>query len=113
MEMPRLSKDIRKVVQLQRDQDGTLVPNVIYKAEGRKKKGTSMLRPLERSVRKVMRSQSEFAGTYLGKHSRSNQKRTDGWIKDITSNVAKAESKGRKALMKNGLRWPTTMMGMA
>ena len=45
MEMPRLNKSVRKVVKLQRDEDGTLVPTVIYKGAREKRKVSSALRP--------------------------------------------------------------------
>jgi hypothetical protein len=106
MELPRLSKDVRSIVQLQRDDDGTLVPSVIYRAERRKKRGSSTFKPLEKTVRKIAKSQTRFAGTYLKKHARSNEKRKDGWMKDLVTNLTNAESKGRKSLTKNGMRWP-------
>jgi hypothetical protein len=106
MEMPRLSKSVRKVVRLQRDANGIFVPTVIYKGETGKRKGSAALRPFERGLRRLVRAQSTAADSYLGKHNRSNQKRKDGWIKDFVSNAATAERKGRKTLTKSSRRWP-------
>jgi len=107
MEMPRLNKSVRRVVQLQPDEDGTFVPTVIYKGGTKKKKNSSALRPVERIVRKLAKSQVRMSDTYLKKHTRSNQKRKDGWLKDFASNVTRAGTKARKTLGKNSMRWPT------
>jgi hypothetical protein len=107
MEMPRLHKSIRRVVKLQTDEDGTIVPTVIYRAGSRKRKISSGLQPIERVVRRLARSQVKMADTYLKKHTRSNQKRKDGFLKDFISNVTNAGTKGRKALGKNSMRWPS------
>ena len=107
MEMPRLNKSVRKIVQLQRDEDGSLVPTVIYKGGTRKRKVSSELRPLEKGVRRLVRSHATLTNTYLKRHNRSNEKRKDGWVKDFVSNVSKAGRKGRKSLGKSVMRWPT------
>src|SRR5690349_19390747 len=101
MEMPRLSKTVRKIVKLERDEDGSLVPTVLYKASQGKRKVSSALGPLEKGIRKLAKSQATMADSYLAKHNRSNEKRRDGWIRDLASNVTTAERKGRKKLIKN------------
>ncbi len=102
MEMPRLNKSVRKIVQLQRDEDGSL-----YKGGTRKRKVSSELRPLEKGLRRLVRSHATLTNTYLKRHNRSNEKRKDGWVKDFVSNVSKAGRKGRKSLGKSVMRWPT------
>jgi hypothetical protein len=111
MEMPRLSKSVRRVVQLQYDESGNLVPTVVYKRRSRKRKASSSLRPLEKSVRKMARAQATFANTYLRKHNRSSRKRRDGWLSDFVSNCADAGKKARKPLRitKSYKRWPTPL----
>jgi len=101
MELPRLSKSVRKVVKLDRAEDGTLVPTVIYKESDGKKKVSSVLRPLEKGIRRIARAQATMAGNYLGKHNRSSQKRRNGWITDFAFNLASAGNKGRKTLTKS------------
>jgi hypothetical protein len=107
MEMPRLSKSVRKVVQLQRNADGSLMPTVVYKGRSGKKKVSSALKPIEKGIRKLARAQATMADSYLGRHNRSNQKSRDGWLKDLASNVTNAADKGRKRITKNSMRWPT------
>jgi hypothetical protein len=106
MEMPRLPKSVRRIVKLQSDERGALIPTVLYKERSRKRKVSSGLRPLERSIRKLARSQVRMADSYLSRHNRSNRKRKDGWLKDLASNVTNAGSKGRKTLSKDMMRWP-------
>jgi hypothetical protein len=107
MELPRLSKSIRKVVKLQRDDDGAMVPTVVYKGPRGKKKTSSALRPIEKGIRRIARAQATMADSYLSRHNRSNQKNRDGWLKDLASNVVNAGDKGRKKFSKNCMRWPT------
>jgi hypothetical protein len=109
MEMPRFNKTVRKVVRLQLDEDGSRVPIVVYQGKGKKKKVSSALKPLERGVRKMARAHVRAADSYLGKHTRSNEKRRDGWLKDLASNVTNATDKGRKTFSKKSMRWPTMM----
>jgi hypothetical protein len=98
MELPRLGKSIRKVVLLQTDHAGKVVPTVIYKSRTKSKKVTRTFRPLEKGLRRVARAQVAFANTYLDKHNRSNQKRKDGWLTDFVSNIAQAGKNGTKKL---------------
>ena len=53
--------------------------------------GTSeMLRPLERSVRKLVLREAEIAQSYLSLHKRSNQRKRNGWMKDLPRNILRA-----------------------
>jgi hypothetical protein len=106
MEMPRLNKSVKRVVKLERDQDGTMVPTLIYKSDSGRRKVSSAMRPLEKGVRKVVRAQSKLVDTYLERHDRSNRKKKDGWLKDVVSNVSRSAKKSQKTLSKNNLRWP-------
>ena|SRR5688572_19816949 len=97
MEMPRLGKSVRSVVLLQRDETGNLTPTVIFKT-ARKRKVSRLLKPLEKSVRKIASAQVASADKYYDKHNRSNQKRKDGWLRDFVSNVVDAGKSGEKKL---------------
>src|SRR5688572_23709250 len=100
MEMPRLNKSVRRVVKLDRDDKGALVPTLIYKSRAKKKKSSSALKPIEKMARRVARSQARAADTYLRKHDRSNEKRKGGWMKDIVPNLTNASDKARKTMTK-------------
>ena len=49
-----------------------------------------MLRPLERSVRKLVLREAEIAQYYLSLHKRSNQRKRNGWMKDLPRNILRA-----------------------
>jgi hypothetical protein len=106
MEMPRLGKSVRKVVKLERDDDGTFVPTLVYKGGSQKKKVSSALRPLERGIRRIARSHVVMGDAYLKKHNRSNEKNRDGWIRDLVTNVGNAANKGQKRLTKTSKLLP-------
>ena len=95
----RLSKSVQRVSLLGQDPSGRVTPIVIYKKQQKKrKKGAAGLRYYERAVRRLARAQQAFAGSYAGKHDKSNQKRRDGWIRDYPLNVAKDTRRGAKRL---------------
>ena len=98
MNVPRLSKTVRRMIAFDRDVTGRLRPVVLVDRRRKKKKQTRGLRPLERMVRTVSNANDAFAGTYARRHRRSNRKRKDGWLRDSLVNVAKAANKGRKKL---------------
>ena len=98
MEMQRLGKSVRKVIQLQKDDAGNVIPVVLYKKSDRKRKVSPLLEPLDKAVRKVAASQVAFANSYVDRHNRSNQKRADGWVGDLATNIVEAGRNGAKKL---------------
>ncbi len=101
MQIARINKSVRKVIQLQKDSNGNQAPVVLYRKTGGNKKMTSNLRPLEKAVRRMMTAESAVLNTYLEKHERSNQKTKDGWLRDMVPNIVEAGEKGRKKLRIN------------
>ena len=53
------------------------------------KKGSRMLRPIERRLRKLMRAEYKALGRYLVLHDQSRRKRRNGWVRDLPGNVTK------------------------
>jgi hypothetical protein len=106
MDMPRLSKSVRQITVLQRDQTGTVAPVVVFKRRRGKKKGTKYVRPFEKAVRSLTEASDATTGTYLRRHKKSNRKRRDGWVRDIANNVVKANNKGLKELK------PAALLGL-
>jgi hypothetical protein len=98
MDMPRLSKSIRRITVLQTDPSGHLAPVVVFRRGRSRKKGTRGFRIFERGTRRVMKAQRRAAGSYLSRHDKSNTKRRDGWIRDLPLNVVRAGQKMRKSL---------------
>lgn len=98
MDMPRLSKSVRRVTVLQKDGSGVLTPVVVYKRGRRKNKTTRAFRPVERIVRSLAEANDAVAGTYLREYKKSNRKRRDGWARDMPINLLRAARKGTKKI---------------
>ena len=67
---------------------------------GPRKKQAKALKPLERLVRKLVKSELAAAKTYLERHELSNQKKTNGWVKDLGKNLKKAVNAAEKSAKK-------------
>jgi hypothetical protein len=104
----RFSGAVRRVVQLQQDSTGNTVAVEIYRKPGdERKKGSRLMRPVDKAIRRAAEAQQTTAATYLEKHDKSNAKRRDGWLRDLNANVWDATRKGQKALKLNRLILPT------
>lgn len=100
----RFSDTVRRVVQLQPDATGHLTPVVLYERDApRRKKGSRMVRPFERLVHRIAKSNKAQAEKYLARHERSNLKKRDGWVRDFNVNVIRSFQAGQKPLRWN--RW--------
>jgi hypothetical protein len=53
------------------------------------KKERKRLKPIERRLRKLIRSEHRALGRYLTLHDRSRRKRRSGWAGDLRKNLAK------------------------
>lgn len=103
----RFSSAVRSVIQLQKDSAGNTVPVEIYrKPEEEPKKGSRMVRPVDRAVRRMARAQEAMASRYLERHDRSNAKERDGWLRDLNTNVTSAARQGQKALKLSRIIFP-------
>ena len=98
MELPPLSKTIRRVTIVERDASGETRAVAVYVRPRRRKRQTRGLKPVERAVRAASKAGDAFATTYRSRHRRSNRKRRDGWLRDSLLNLAKAGDRARKKL---------------
>lgn len=98
MDIPRVSKSVRRITVLQPDPSGTVSPVVIYERRPSRKKGTRAFRLLERTTRRFADAQARGATSYLARHRKSNESRKDGWIRDFNVNVVHALRKSSKGL---------------
>lgn len=98
MELPRLSKTIRRVTVVERDASGAMQAVAVYVRRRRRKRQTRGLKPVERAVRAISRAGDAFTTTYRSRHGRSNRKRRDGWLRDSLLNLANAGDKARRKL---------------
>jgi hypothetical protein len=70
----------------------------VYREEKGKKKQTRGLRGVGKFSRRLAEAVSTMSDNYLERHDRSNEKRRDGWARDYSVNVFKANQKGMKKL---------------
>lgn len=92
----RLNKTVRRIIVLA-PAEGQAV--TVYKGKRRKKKkGSRMMRPLEKATRRLGKATRQSARTYLARHGKSNRKKKDGWLRDINYNVYRAALKHAKTL---------------
>lgn len=106
MEDLRLPKSVKRITVLEFDGSGTgvVVQHTLERKRKKRKKGTKALRPLERLVRKGAKAQESLTATYVRRHQRSNKKK-DGWLRDLSVNVARATAKAARKLRPKRLAW--------
>jgi hypothetical protein len=98
MDMPRLSKSVRRVTVLQPDANGIVAPVVVFRRDRKKKKQSAYVKPFEQFGRSLVEVSDTTTGDYLRRHKKSNRKHRDGWIRDAATNLMRANSKGAKKL---------------
>ena len=92
-------RSVREVSMIRKDADGGVSRTVLYKSQGRKrKKQTAGLKSVERMVHSAAKAEDAFASSYLARHERSNQKKRDGWIRDLNKNLYRATKRGSKKM---------------
>lgn len=92
------SKNVRRIIVFQTDDSGTMVPATIYRKKRKRKRQSRGMREVERLVRRLGRANQTAADTYMLRHNLSNQKKRDGWLRDLGKNVYKANRKGTRKL---------------
>lgn len=70
----------------------------IFKMEKEEKTPTKRTRIVERSVVEFCKAGQAGFKEYIKLHEESNEKKKDGWLKDIVPNVIKAELEAIKSL---------------
>jgi len=94
-----MSGDIKKATILQSDNDFGGIPTTLdgdrvgRKKKKKRKKQSAALKPLEKAIFKQAKKYDEATTLYKERHSKSNSKKKNGWIKDFPKNYAKAMSK--------------------
>lgn len=99
----KLGRGVARITILRSDQTGQSVPTVIFKKNRGRKKGSAGLRTLEKMTRHVVSAGNTSSDRYLERHKRSNRKRKNGWLRDLGTNMSRAQSKGMKKLRPS--RW--------
>lgn len=97
MDLPRMSKSVRRITIFEHDKStGGVKPVVLLQRRRQGKKGKVMFRPLERGVRMVADGADSAASAYRCRHKKSNRKRRDGWLRDLSLNISRSGRKGFK-----------------
>lgn len=80
--------------------DGTNGPTttVLYEKERRKRKVSKRWRKIEKVVRRMTRAQGVASQEYLDRHERANERKKNGWMKKLGTNVRKSVRRGLKKL---------------
>jgi hypothetical protein len=86
---------IKRVTVLKRDDSGRIVSREAFEGDRRGKRTTRNLRPMERGIRKLVDFQTRVLDEYMARHERSNEKKRDGWLKDMPKNVFRAVKKAK------------------
>lgn len=98
MDLPRLSRTVRRITILNKDEAGNVVPVVVFDKGRKKKQGTRALKQAERVARGWAEAASDATSVYLRAHKKANRKRRDGWLRDLNISLMQAGRKGLKKL---------------
>lgn len=98
----KLSKAVKRIVIPQQaaasTTTGGLTPGVyVLKHKKKRKKLSKGSRFLEKLMRHGARAQRKTTDNYLYRHNRSNRKKKDGWLRDLSNNLSRSSNKGRKS----------------
>ena len=97
MEIRRIKGIKRIIIPASAQPNGGTGQAIQLKAKSRKRKKQSKgLKFLEKVTRRAGRSNSSVFDKYLKRHKRSNRKKKDGWLKDLSKNSFNSMRKGRK-----------------
>jgi hypothetical protein len=94
----QLPKSIKRITLIRADAQGVAEPQTIYRLAKKRKKQSAGLKFFEKLTRRNLQSQQAYADTLLAKHERSNEKKRDGWLRDLGDNTYKASRKAQKKL---------------
>lgn len=81
------------------------VSQVVYKSKKKKRKKRKLSRwvkPLERVQRRLLEAQQTYNDELLDRNRRSNRKRRDGFLRDNSLNMLRAQRKAFKRLRRLG-----------
>jgi hypothetical protein len=92
----KLGRSIRRVSIIKADGSGEIV---LHKGKkSKKKKQNKELKPMERAVRHMADANLASAKSFSNSHRKSNRKKKNGWLRDISKNIMRANRKGNKKL---------------
>ena len=101
MELQVLDRVVRRVTLLRSSPTGETDAIPIYRRKRKKKKNSRKLKDFEGFTKSAFKAKQTQIDTYLDRHRKSNRKRKNGWLKDLPSNLFKANRKGFRKLRKD------------
>jgi hypothetical protein len=87
---------IKSIRVLDREPGGELRTSAVY--ERPRRRVSKQYRGIEKFVRRFAEANRDASEIYLERHKRSNEKKKDGWLKQLSTNSQKARRKGWKKL---------------
>ncbi len=99
MEPIKINSIVESITFLKATSDGSYQCKRLTET-GLRKKQSKTLKPIERMIRKIVKCELAGANAYLERHDRSNKRKSNGWIRDIGKNLAKAVNTARKSAKK-------------
>lgn len=95
----KLPKSVKRITILRADGvDGSGGGDrvVVRKKKKKKKQSKGLTKIFERMTRRTAKAGSKTSSRYLSRHNRSNRKRRDGWVRDLSYNMMRAGRTGGK-----------------
>ena len=93
-----MSNAVKRIIQLQSSDSDEVFAKTLYKKK--KKKGALLIRPLEKTVRKMVKAHKNMLKCYLKRHDKSNKKKKNGWLLDLAPNVGACNLGAAKSVLK-------------
>jgi hypothetical protein len=97
----KLPKAVRRITILRTPEKLTLGGGLgrieVKRKRKRKKQSKGLTRLFERVARRSAKADSKTAKAYLDRHRRSNRKKRDGWLRDLSYNIMRSRRKGGKS----------------
>jgi hypothetical protein len=87
---------VRRIVQVGADAPA----QVVFEQKAKKGPKAPLIKKLGKRLDKGLRARNEAVTVYLARHEASDDKRRNGWLRDLPKNVDKARKAGRDTLPK-------------
>ena len=91
------AKSIERVILISPDGEA----RTLFRRKGGKRRQSLPLKPFEKAQKTAVEAAREGADAYLKGHKRSNQKKKDGWARDLADNTWKANVRVVRKLRKS------------
>jgi hypothetical protein len=90
---------IKSIVQLESTDSDEVYVKTIQKKK-KKKKGNFLLKPVEKTVKRLIKTNKQALECYEKRHNKSNKKKKDGWLLELAPNVFACNLKALKSAIK-------------